>query len=133
VPDLGRAHLLYGEWLRRGRRQIDARGHLRSAYDLFSSMGMAAFVERSRRELVATGVHVHKRTAEARDELTAQERQIARLAGDGLSNIEIAARLFISQHTVAYHLRKVFLKLGITSRHQLGRALPERATAALTA
>jgi DNA-binding CsgD family transcriptional regulator len=88
-------------------------------------MGMEAFAERARREVRATGEHVRKRTVEMRDDLTVQERQIAELARDGLSNQEIGARLFLSQHTVAYHLRKVFAKLDITSRNQLGEALPE--------
>jgi DNA-binding CsgD family transcriptional regulator len=123
APDRARAHLLYGEWLRRERRRVEAREHLHAAYDQFTSIGMEAFAERARRELMATGEHVHRRTAETRDDLTAQERQIARLARDGLSNVEIGARLFISQHTVAYHLRKVFSKLGVTKRHQLADAL----------
>jgi DNA-binding CsgD family transcriptional regulator len=118
--------LLYGEWLRRQRRRVDAREQLRAAYDQFTSIGMAAFAERARHELLATGEHVHKRAAEAQDDLTAQERQIARLARDGLSNVEISARLFISQHTVAYHLRKVFSKLGVTKRFQLADALGDQ-------
>jgi len=126
APDCARAHLLYGEWLRRERRRVDAREQLRAAYDRFTSIGMEAFAERAHHELLATGEHVHKRTVEAQDDLTAQERQIARLAIDGLSNIEIGARLFISQHTVAYHLRKVFSKLGVTKRHQLADALGEQ-------
>jgi DNA-binding CsgD family transcriptional regulator len=121
-PELARAHLLYGEWLRRGRRRLDAREQLRAAYDRFSSIGMEAFAERTRRELLATGEHVNKRTVASRDDLTAQEQQVARLARDGLSNHEIGARLFLSQHTVAYHLRKVFSKLEITSRSQLHHA-----------
>jgi DNA-binding CsgD family transcriptional regulator len=129
-PELARAHLLYGEWLRRGRRRVDAREQLRAAYERFSAIGMEAFADRAQRELVATGEHVHKRTLELRDDLTAQEQQVARLARDGLSNQEIGARLFLSQHTVAYHLRKVFAKLGIGSRHQLVQALPEGAGAA---
>jgi DNA-binding CsgD family transcriptional regulator len=122
--DLARAHLLYGEWLRREHRRTDARVHVRTAYDMFTSMGLEAFAERARRELLATGVHVQTRTVETRDDLTAQERQIARLAREGLSNPEIGARLFLSQHTVAYHLRKVFDKLGIRSRRELAAALP---------
>jgi len=122
--DLARAHLLYGEWLRRERRRTDARTHLRSAYDMFTAMGLEAFAERTRRELLATGVHVQTRTEEPRGHLTAQERQIALLAREGLSNPEIGARLFLSQHTVAYHLRKVFDKLGIHSRRELATALP---------
>ena len=122
--DLARAHLLYGEWLRREHRRADARTQVQTAYDMFTSMGLEAFAERTRRELLATGVHPHTPTVEARDDLTAQERQIARLARDGLSNQEIGARLFLSQHTVAYHLRKVFDKLGIHSRRELAAALP---------
>ena len=122
-PDLARAHLLYGEWLRRQKRRTVAREHLRVAYNHFTSMGMQAFAERAHRELVATGEQVHKRSVAARDDLTVQEAQIARLARDGLSNLEIGARLFLSQHTVAYHLRKVFGKLGIRSRRELAAAL----------
>jgi DNA-binding CsgD family transcriptional regulator len=124
-PELARAQLLYGEWLRRDNRRLDAREHLRAAHDQFSSMGMEAFAERARRELMATGEHVHERTWETHDDLTAQERQIAGLARDGLSNQEIGARLFLSQHTVAYHLRKVFTKLDVSSRNQLAKVLPE--------
>jgi DNA-binding CsgD family transcriptional regulator len=123
-PDLARAHLLYGEWLRRQHRRVDARARLRAAYDLCITIGMEAFAERARGELIATGERVRKRTAETRDELTAQERQIARLARDGLSNPEIGARLFLSPRTVEWHLRKVFTKLGIHSRQELARTLP---------
>ena len=130
---LARAHLLYGEWLRRERRRRDAREQLRTAFEMFSAMGIEAFAERAERELRATGERVRKRTLEARDELTAQEAQVARLTRDGLSNAEIGARLFISQHTVAYHLRKIFNKLGITSRGELGRMLPDGSGAAPTA
>ena len=125
--ELARAHLLYGEWLRRGRRRLDAREHLRTAFEMFIAMGMEAFAERAERELLATGERVRTRSVETRDELTDQETQVARLARDGHSNAEIGERLFISQHTVAYHLRKVFSKLGITSRNQLERALPASA------
>ena len=123
--DLARTHLLYGEWLRRERRRLDAREQLRTALEMFTSMGTDAFAARAERELLATGERVRKRTVETRDELTPQEAQIARLASEGLSNSDIGARLFISQHTVAYHLRKMFSKLGITSRNQLGRVLRE--------
>ena len=122
--ELARAHLLYGEWLRRDRRRLDARNQLRLARDMFTSMGAEAFAERAGRELLATGETARKRTVESRDELTAQETQIARLARDGLSNAEIGARLFISPRTVEYHLHKVFTKLGISRREHLGRALP---------
>ena len=123
-PELARAHLLYGEWLRREGRRIDARAQLRTARDMLGVIGMEAFAERARRELLATGEKVRKRTVETRDDLTSQEEQIARMAGDGLSNPEIAARLFISPRTVEWHLRKVFTKLGISSRRGLRGALP---------
>jgi DNA-binding CsgD family transcriptional regulator len=122
--DLARAHLLYGEWLRRQRRRRDARGQLRAAYEIFVAVGARAFAERARIELRATGEHAPKQTAQTRDALTAREAHIARLAGQGASNPEIAAQLFISPATVAYHLRKVFAKLGISSRSQLTNALP---------
>ena len=121
--ELARTRLLYGEWLRRENRRVDARAQLRTAHDQFTSMGMEAFAERARNELLATGQNVRKRTVETRDELTAQERQIALFARDGMSNGEIGARLFLSQHTVAYHLRKVFSKMGINSRRELAAAL----------
>jgi DNA-binding CsgD family transcriptional regulator len=125
VPvELARSHLLYGEWLRRQGRRVDAREKLRIAYDMFASMGAEAFAERARRELFATGETVRKRTVETRDELTAQEALIARLARDGLSNPEIGTRLFLSPQTVKYHLRKVFIKLDIKSRSELERVLP---------
>jgi DNA-binding NarL/FixJ family response regulator len=122
--ELARAHLLYGEWLRRDRRRIDARNQLRQAQDMFTSMGAEAFAARAARELLATGETARTRTDDARDDLTAQESQIAHLARDGLSNAEIGARLFISPRTVEYHLHKVFTKLGISSREHLDRALP---------
>jgi len=123
-PELARAHLLYGEWLRREGRRLEAREQLRIAHDMLVSIGMEAFAERALHELLATGEKVRKRTVETRDELTAQEEQIARLARDGLSNPEIGTRLFISPRTVEWHLRKVFAKLGISSRRALHDALP---------
>jgi DNA-binding CsgD family transcriptional regulator len=122
--ELGRARLLYGEWLRRANRRLDARAELHLARDLFTAMGTEAFAERAAGELLATGEHVRKRNATARDELTAQQRQIALLARDGLSNAEIGARLFLSPRTVEWHLHQVFSKLGIRSRRQLSIALP---------
>jgi DNA-binding NarL/FixJ family response regulator len=123
-PELGRAHLLYGEYLRRESRRVEAREHLHAAHDTFTAIGMEAFAQRARGELLATGEKVRKRTVASRDELTAQERQIAALARDGLSNPEIAARLFLSRRTVEWHLRNVFNKLGIRSRQDLAEALP---------
>jgi DNA-binding CsgD family transcriptional regulator len=120
---LARAQLLYGEWLRRENRRVDAREQLRAAHEMFSRMGAAAFAERARRELSATGESVRKRTVEMLDELTTQEAQVARLARDGYTNAEIGAQLFVSARTVEYHLRKVFGKLGITCRKQLRAAL----------
>jgi DNA-binding CsgD family transcriptional regulator len=122
-PELARARLLYGEWLRREGRRVDAPEQLRTAYDQLASIGMEAFAERARRELLATGEKVRKRTPVTRDELTARERQIAQLAGSGLSDPEIATRLFIRPRTVEYHLGKVFRKLDVNSRKELGRAL----------
>ena len=117
--ELARAHLVYGEWLRRNNRRRDARDHLRSAYDMLSAAGADAFADRARRELAATGEPVAERAARASDTLTVQEAHIARLAGSGLTNAEIGAHLFLSPHTVDWHLRKVFTKLGVTSRKQL--------------
>ncbi|MFI6074410.1 AAA family ATPase [Actinoplanes sp. NPDC051343] len=124
-PELARAHLLYGEWLRRRRQRVDARVQLRTAYEISSAIGMAGFADRARRELLATGETARRRTPEAATdgELTAQERQIALLVRDGLSNPEVGSRLFLSPRTVEWHLRKVFAKLGIGSRRQLREAL----------
>jgi DNA-binding CsgD family transcriptional regulator len=126
ATDLAQAQLLYGEWLRRQRRRRDAREQLRLAHEQFKATGGEAFAERAGAELRATGEHARARVAETRDELTPQERQIARLAASGESNAEIAAQLFISEHTVAYHLRKVYGKLAIGSRNQLPGALADR-------
>jgi DNA-binding CsgD family transcriptional regulator len=123
-PELARAQLLYGEWLRRQSRRVDAREQLRAAHEHFVSIGMEAFAERSRRELVATGEKARKRTVDTRDDLTPQQRQIAHLARDGLSNPDIGAQLFLSPRTVEWHLGNVFGKLGIRSRHELASALP---------
>ena len=124
-PELGRTHLLYGEWLRRANRRVDARGQLRAAHELLAEIGMELFAERARAELLATGERVRRRSAETRDDLTPQERQIAMLAREGLSNPEIGGRLFLSPRTVEWHLRKVFTKLDIGSRRELPRVLPE--------
>jgi ATP/maltotriose-dependent transcriptional regulator MalT len=122
--ELARAHLLYGEWLRRHNRRVDARAQLHLAHDQFASMGMETFAGRAGSELLATGETVRNRGLETRDDLTAQEHQTAQLARDGLSNQEIGARLFLSPRTVEWHLRHVYSKLGIRSRRQLASALP---------
>ena len=124
-PELARAHLLYGEWLRREGRRTDAREQLREAYEMLTAMGVEGFAGRARRELLATGENVRKRRVETTGDLTAQEAQIARLARDGLSNPEISTQLFLSPRTIEWHLRKVFVKLGISSRKQLRGALPD--------
>jgi DNA-binding CsgD family transcriptional regulator len=122
---LARAQLLYGEWLRRENRRVDAREQLRAAYERFDKIGAEAFAERARRELLATGETAPRRTVETRDVLTPQEAQIARMASDRQTNPEIGAKLFISPRTVEYHLRKVFTKLDVSSRKELRSALAE--------
>jgi len=125
--ELARTHLLYGEWLRRERRRLDAREHLRLALEAFTDMGVEAFASRAERELLATGERARKRTTGTRDQLTPQEAQISGLVAEGQTNREIAAQLFISPSTVEYHLRKVFRKLGVSSRTQLAKRLRDRA------
>jgi DNA-binding CsgD family transcriptional regulator len=116
---------VYGEWLRRENRRLDAREQLRAAHDVFAGIGAQAFAERARGELLATGETARRRTVDDRDALTPQEGRIARLAAESRTNPEIGAELFISPRTVEYHLRKVFMKLGIRSRRELRAALPE--------
>jgi DNA-binding CsgD family transcriptional regulator len=128
-PELARAHLLYGEWLRREGRRAEARAQLRTAHGMFDAIGMEGFAERAGREMLASGETVRRRTTETDDRLTPQEAQIAQLARAGMSNPEIAAQLFLSVRTVEWHLRKVFTKLDISSRLQLQRALPDSASA----
>jgi DNA-binding CsgD family transcriptional regulator len=123
LVELARAHLVYGEWLRRRHRRVDARSELRTAYEIFADRGLEAFAERARVELEATGEHARRRTVETLGDLTAQEAQIARLVAQGRSNKEIAAQLFISPSTVEYHLRKVFRKFDVRSRTQLAHRL----------
>ena len=132
-PDLSRAHLLYGEWLRRENRRVDARAQLRAAHDQFAAIGMDAFGERARGELLATGEKVRERTVATRDVLTAQEGLIARLARDGLSNPDIGTRLFLSPRTVEWHLRNAFMKLGIHSRRELAHVLSSSGSELITA
>ena len=124
-PDLARAHLLYGEWLRRENRRVDARTQLRLAHSMFSTMGAEGFAERARRELIATGATAHKRAENKQNELTPQEAHIARLAADGNTNVQIGAELYLSRHTIEWHLRKVFQKLGISSRRELRNILAD--------
>jgi len=122
-PELARAHLLYGEWLRREKRRADARAQLRIAHDMLAAMGMETFAERARHELLATGETVRARTVETVSALSAQEAHIARLAIEGHTNAEIGAQLFLSVRTVEWHLRKIFTKLGIASRRELRDAM----------
>ncbi len=119
VLQLARTQLLYGEFLRRKSRRTDGRAQLRAAHNAFRRVGAAGFAERARRELLATGATARKRTVETRDDLTAQETEIAALAGGGYTNPEIGAQLFLSPRTIEWHLRNVFIKLGISSRREL--------------
>ena len=132
-PELARAYLLYGEWLRREGRRADARAQLRTAHEMLAAMGAEAFAERARRELLATGETVRRRTLETVNELTAQEASIARLARDGRTNPEIGAQLFLSARTVEWHLREVFTKLGVSSRWELHGALANLGPGGLSA
>jgi DNA-binding NarL/FixJ family response regulator len=122
-PEFARARLLYGEWLNREGKRAEARRQLRGAYDLFSAMGAEAFTERTRRELHIAGEKIRRREVDTPTELTSQEEHIARLARDGHTNTEIAAKLFLSSRTIEWHLAKVFTKLGIASRRELTLAL----------
>ena len=122
--ELARSHLVYGEWLRRENRRVDAREQLRAAYQMLAAAGIDGFAERARRELLATGETVRKRTVDAAFELTPQEAHIARLAGDGHTNSEIGVQMYLSLRTVEWHLHKVFAKLGISSRRQLRGTMP---------
>jgi DNA-binding CsgD family transcriptional regulator len=133
APDLARAHLVYGEWLRRQGRRREARDQLRKAVEMFDSTGFEAFANRTRIELRATGEHARKRSVETQDQLTPQEAQIGRMAGEGARNQEIAAQLFISPATVEYHLTKVFRKLGVSSRTQLARVISSESMSLQTA
>jgi DNA-binding CsgD family transcriptional regulator len=130
---LARTQLVYGEWLRRRGRRVDARKQLRATYETFSRLGARGFAERARRELLATGETVRRRSVETRDDLTPQEAEIARLAGRGYTNPEIGARLFISPRTVEWHLHKVFMKLAISSRRELRGTRPKAGRATITA
>ncbi|WP_026416439.1 helix-turn-helix transcriptional regulator [Actinomadura oligospora] len=123
ATELARTHLLFGEWLRRRRRRADARAELRIAYEMFTTMGAAAFAERAKTELLATGERPRRRNEQTTHDLTPQEKQVAGLAAAGATNDEIAARLFLSTSTVEYHLTKVFRKLAITSRRKLASVL----------
>ena len=134
VPvELGRAHLLYGEWLRRAGRRVDARDELRNAHEILSTMGLEGFAARARRELLATGETARKRSVDMLDKLTPQEAEISGLASSGYTNSEIGVRLFISSRTVEWHLRKVFTKLGIRSRRELRDVLPDMEELAVSA
>ena len=129
-PELARAHLVYGEWLRRENRRVDARTQLQLAHSMFELMGADGFAERARRELVATGAVVRQRAPDTQSQLTNQEAHIAGLAADGRTNAQIGAELYLSRHTIEWHLRKVFQKLGIRSRSQLRDVLAREPAAA---